>query len=101
MQVTAVVHEPTVFLPVVFHEMLFQHIETLCHTLTNGYTWNNDNELAPAVLLVQLEHGLDIDVCLTRSGFHFYIKIYRCDSLGKRGGRSYVIQVLYGTKILQ
>ena len=74
-QVGAVVNEETGFLLVVLHEVFRCILEGLVNALTNGDTGNHHNELAPAVLLVQLEHGLDIDIGFARTCFHFHIQI--------------------------
>ena len=36
----------------------------------DGHTGDNDDKLAPAVVLVQLEHGLDVNVGLAHAGLH-------------------------------
>lgn len=36
---------------------------------------NHHDKLGPAILLVQFEHRLDVDVCLSRTGFHFHVEL--------------------------
>ena len=66
-QIGAVVNKETGFLPIMLHKILFD-------TLTDGDRRNNYNEFAPAVFLIQLEHGLDIHIGFTRTGFHLNIQ---------------------------
>ena len=73
-QVGAIVNEETCFLSVMLHEMISSNFKSLFNTLTNSDRRDNDNEFAPTVLLVQLEHGLDIYIGLTSTGLHFNIK---------------------------
>ena len=74
-QVGTVVNEKTGFLLVVLHEVFRCILEGLVNALTNGNAGNYHNELAPPVLLVQLKHGLDIDVGFASTCFHFHIQI--------------------------
>ena len=73
-QIRAVVDEETGFLSVMLHKMVRSNFKSLFDTLTNGNRRHHHNELTPAVLLVQLEHSLDIHIGLTGSGLHFDIK---------------------------
>ena len=54
--------------------MVFKHGETLKHAFADGDGWHHDNELVPAIAFVHLEHGLDIDVGLTRTRFHLDVQ---------------------------
>ena len=74
-QVGTVVNKETGFLLVVLHEVFRCILEGLVNALTNSNAGNHHNELAPAILLVQLEHGLDIDVGFARACFHLHIQI--------------------------
>ena len=51
--------------------MLLCHLEGLIYTFTNGDTRNNNDELAPAILLIQFIHCLNICVGLTNTRLHF------------------------------
>ena len=55
--------------------MIYRNVEALLHTLSDSDAWNHHDKLGPAILLVQFEHGLDIDVCLSRTGFHLHIEL--------------------------
>ena len=55
--------------------MIYRDVETLLHSLSDSDAWNHHDKLGPAILLVQFEHGLDIDVSLSRTGFHLYIEL--------------------------
>ena len=56
------------------HKVVCGDFEGLLYALTDRNRGNDHNKLAPAVLFVQLEHRLDIDIGLARAGFHFNIK---------------------------
>ena len=73
-QVGAVVDEEAGFLAVMLHKVICGDFEGLFHALTNCNGGNDHDKLAPAVLLVQLKHRLDIDIGFARAGFHFNIK---------------------------
>ena len=64
--------------------MLLKHPETLGHTLSDGDARHHDNELAPAVTLVQLEHRLDIDISLASPGLHLNVKPDPSEAVRKR-----------------
>ena len=55
--------------------MIYRDVEALLHTLSDSDAWNHHDKLGPAILLVQFEHGLDIDVSLSRTGFHLHIEL--------------------------
>ena len=73
-QVAAVIDKIACLLAVLLHEVLFQHRETLIHTLTDSNAWHDHDELRPAITLVHLKHRLDIDVSLTRTRLHLNIE---------------------------
>ena len=74
-EAAAVVDEVAGLLAVLLHEVIYRDVEALLHTLSDSNAWNHHDKLGPAILLVQFEHGLDIDVCLSRTGFHLHIKL--------------------------
>ena len=74
--------------------MVGGNLKGLLHALADSDTRHNDNELAPAVLLVQLEHCLDVDVGLTGAGFHLDIKAAPAHALNERGGEFDVVRIL-------
>ena len=65
-----VIDEKAYLFPVLLGKMLLGHLKGLIHTLPNGYAGNHHNKLAPAVVLVQLEHGLDVSIGLAHAGLH-------------------------------
>lgn len=72
------------------------------YPLPNSNARHDDNELAPAIALVQLEHRLDIAVGLTRAGFHLDIEIDPADLIaGKCCGKRQVLPSLYDLYVLQ
>ena len=69
-QLSGVVDEESYFLPVLLGKMLLGHLKGFIHALPDGHAGNDNNKLAPAVVLVQLEHGLDVGVGLAHTGLH-------------------------------
>jgi len=55
--------------------MLGRHIERLLHALTYSDRWNDDDELGPAVALVQLHDCLDVDIGLAGASLHLDVEI--------------------------
>ena len=53
----------------------------LLHALADGDARHDDDELAPAVALVQLEDRLDVAVGLAGAGLHLDVEIDRGDTL--------------------
>ena len=49
-------------------------LKGLFHALTDRNRGNDHNKLAPAVLLVQLEHGFDVDIGFASAGFHLNVQ---------------------------
>ena len=85
MKLFRVVDEIAHTLAIVFEEMFRRHLERLLNTLTNGDTRNDDNELAPAVSLVQFEHRFDVAVGLARSSLHLDVEIDRRHLVADKG----------------
>ena len=56
------------------HKVVGGDLKGLLYALTDCNRGNDHDKLTPTVLLVQLEHRLDIDIGLARAGFHFNIK---------------------------
>ena len=54
--------------------MVFKRLETLINAFANRLTRHNNYELAPAIPLVEFEHGLEIHVSLACTRFHFDIE---------------------------
>ena len=74
-EAAAVVDEVASLLAVLFHEVIYRDVEALLHSLSDSNTWNHHDKLGPAILFVQFEHRLDIDVSLSRTGFHFHVEL--------------------------
>ena len=51
--------------------MFLRHLKGLINTLADGNARHDHNELAPAVVLVQLIHGLNVGIGLADAGLHF------------------------------
>ena len=84
-QVAAVIDEEARLPAVVLHEVVRRDFKGLLHALTDGDARNHNDELAPAIALIQLEQGLDVDVGLARAGLHLDIQrapSHRSDELG-------------------
>ena len=75
--------------------MLLRHLEGLIDTFSNSNTGNNNNELAPTVVIVQLIHRLDISVCFTDASFHLDGKVESTLQLGRRCNQVCSLNLLY------
>ena len=69
-QLGGVVYKKAYLLPIFLGKMLLGHLKGLIHALSDSYAGNDNNKFAPAVVLVQLEHGLDVGVGLAHTGLH-------------------------------
>ena len=69
-----IVDEEADFLSVMLHKVFLSIFKTLVNALADCDRRNYDNEFAPTVSLVQLVHGLCVNIGLTSSCFHFNIK---------------------------
>ena len=74
LKVGTIINEISCLFAIILHKMILKHLETLGYTLSDSDARHYDNELAPTVTPVQLEHRFDVNVCLSGSGFHFYVK---------------------------
>ena len=74
-EAAAVVYEVASLFAVLLHEVIYRDVEAFLHSLSDSNAWNHHDKLGPAILLVQFEHGLDIDVCLSRTGFHLHVEL--------------------------
>ena len=83
------------------HKVVCGDLKGLLHALTDRNRGNDHNKLAPAVLLVQLEHRLDIDIGLARAGFHFNIKAATPQVFDKGSGQLDVVLTLQGLNVVQ
>ena len=73
-QVGTGVDEEAGLLAVQLMEVLGGDLEGLLHTLADGDGRHHHDELRPSVALVQLEHGLDVDIGLARAGLHLHVQ---------------------------
>ena len=101
LQIGAVVDKPAGLLAVILHEVVFEHPETLGHSFADGDAGHHDDEFRPAVPLVHLEHRLDIDVGLSRTGLHLDVETAGAQSSGQSLGTLDVVAVLYLMDVLQ
>ena len=74
-EAAAVINEVASLLAVLLHEVIDGDVKTLLHALSDGDAWHHYDKLCPTILLVQLKHGLDIDVCLSGTCLHLHIKL--------------------------
>ena len=100
-QIGAVVDEETGFLAVMLHKVVCGNLKGLLHTLTDRNRGNDHNKLAPAVLLVQLEHRLDVDIGFARAGFHLNIKAAMPQVFDKGGRELDVVLTLQSLNVVQ
>ena len=79
MQLLGVVNEEARLLVVGLQKVLCGDFQRLGHAFTDGDARHHDDELAPTVLLVQLENSLDVAIRLASAGFHLDIEIDPAD----------------------
>ena len=83
------------------HEVIRSDFERLLHALTNGDGRHDNDEFAPAIALVQLEHGLDVDIRLARSGFHFHVQRAAAQLPHQMIGQANIVLRLNGADVLK
>ena len=66
--------EASLFL-ITLQEVICCYLKRLSDPFANGDAGHDDDELAPAVLLIELKHRLDVAVGLARTGFHLDVEI--------------------------
>lgn len=77
-------------------KILGHNLQRLSHTFTDGDAGHNDDEFAPAILLVQLENGFDVVVSLAGACFHLDVEIHLADfGLHQFCGLRQVLMMLY------
>ncbi len=74
-QAVGIVDKKADFLVVFARKMLLRGLERFIDALADGDGRHNDDELAPAVALVQLIHRFDIGIGLAGAGLHLDGKI--------------------------
>ena len=55
--------------------MLLCNLEGLIDTFTNSNARHHDNKLAPTIMFIELEHGFDVGISFSDTGFHLDGKI--------------------------
>lgn len=100
-QVGAVVDEETGLLVVMLHEVVGGDLEGFLDTLPDGDAGDDHDEFAPAVPLIQLEHGFDVDVCLAGAGFHLNVQRTAAQIPNQSGGLLDVAGILDGLNVPQ
>ena len=73
-QVAAVIDKKPCFFAVALHKVISGDLKGLFHAFTDGDTRHNNDKFAPTIPLVQLKHGLDVNISLTRASFHLNIQ---------------------------
>ena len=100
-KVRTVVDEEASLLVVLLHKVVGSHFKGFFDTLTDSNARHNDNELTPAVTLVQFKHGLDIDIGFTRAGLHLNIKRAAPDVTNELIRGLDIVLALYGTDVFK
>ena len=54
--------------------MIGSDLKGLLYTLTNGNARNNNDEFAPTISLIQLEHSFDVNIGLASTGLHLNVQ---------------------------
>ena len=73
-QVAAVVDKEPCLFAVALHKVIGSDLKGLLYAFTDGDTRHNNDKFAPTIPLVQLEHGLDVNIGLACAGFHLDIQ---------------------------
>ena len=100
-QVGAVINEEPCFLSVILHKMVGGDLKGFFHALTDRNGGNDHNKLTPAVFLVQLEHGFDVDIGFTSAGFHLNVQAAAPHVVYQLRGELDVVLALQGVDVLQ
>ena len=81
--------------------MVGHHIEALFDAFSNGNRRHHHNELAPAIHLVQLEHGFDVHIGFAGSSFHLNIQTAPAQALHQFRRQLDIVLALDAVDILQ
>ena len=80
--------------------MLSGDFQGLVYAFSDGDAGHHDDELGPAIALIQLENGLDVAVGLARAGFHLHIEVDFASGTGNQFvGKRQVLPSLDGMDI--
>ena len=99
-QIGTVVDKEPGLLAVMLHEVIGSNLKGFLDAFTDGNTGHHNDKLAPAVALVQLEHGLDVHIGLAGTGFHLNIQRTSTQIFYKTGGHLDVLLVLQLLNVL-
>ena len=72
-KVFAVVYEIARLFPVMLKEVIFHYLKRFLNTFTNSNRRNDNNKLAPTVMLVEFKNSFYVAIGFTGSRFHFNI----------------------------
>ncbi len=100
-EIRAGIDEEPGLLAVVLHEMILRDLEGFLHAFADGDGRHHDDELAPAIALVQLEHRLDVHIGFARAGFHLHIQTAAALALHQYAGLADVVFRLDGANIVE
>ena len=81
--------------------MVGGNLKGLIDALTDSNRGNDHNKLAPSVKLVQLKHGLDVNIGFARTGLHLYVKRTKSDIPGELVRNFDVVLVLNSTDVIK
>ena len=84
-EVCTVIDEESRLFAVVLHEVFRGDLKGLLYALADSDGRNNYDKFAPTVTLVELKHGLDVNVGFTGTGFHFHVKRTTSKIINKLG----------------
>ena len=73
-QVAAVIDKEPCLFAVALHKVIGSDLKGLLYAFTDGDTRHNNDKFAPTIPLVQLEHGLDVNIGFACAGFHLNIQ---------------------------
>ena len=70
-----VIDEEANLLTILLGKMLLRNLKGLIHALAYSDARDYDNELTPAIVLIELKHCLDVSISFTNAGFHLDCEI--------------------------
>ena len=94
-QLRGIIDKEADLLPVLLCKMLLGHLEGFINAFANGNAGHHNDELRPAVLLVELIHGFDVGIGFAYAGFHFDGQVVAALQLGRRRNLIAALDFLY------
>ena len=76
LQVLAAVDKKAGFLAILLHEVVLHGLKALVDALADRDAGDDNDKLGPAVALVELKHGLDVDIGLSGASLHLDIELH-------------------------